>query len=135
MTLNARSVLLCAGLVLLAGPALAAPCQDGPPVIPDRFHGDWSVDPAKCGDRESGLNLSIDAGFITYFEAADAVLAVHPAERDGITLHVRHDDGEGTEETWRTLILSDDRQTLTFTHGDGPDEVVHRCPMTAEPGL
>lgn len=128
MSLTARRLLLCAGLVLLAGPALASADPDGAPVIPDRFHGDWSVDLAKCGDRESGLNLSIDAGFITYFEAADTVLAVRPAELDGITIHVRYEDYDGMEETWRTLILSEDRQTLTFTNVGGPGEVVHRCP-------
>jgi len=119
--------LLCAGLLLMAGPAWAAP-QDGPPAIPERFHGDWSGDLSKCGDRESGETLSIDAGFITYFEAADTVLAVRPAELDGITLHVRHEDYDGMEDAWRTLILSDDRQTLTFTSGDGPEWVVYRCP-------
>ncbi|MFN3560088.1 MAG: hypothetical protein ACK4UQ_12490 [Brevundimonas sp.] len=97
--------------------------------IPERFHGDWSSDLSKCGDRESGLNLSIDAGFITYFEAADTVLAVRPAELDGVNIHVRHEDYEGMEETYRTLILSDDRQTLSFTYGDGPEQVVYRCPV------
>ena len=121
-------LLLCAGLVLLAGPAVAGADQETAPAIPDRFHGDWSSALSKCGDRESGLNLSIDAGFITYFEAADTVLAVRPAELNGINIHVRHEDYDGMEETWRTLILSDDRQTLTFTYGDGPEEVVHRCP-------
>lgn len=120
--------LLCAGLVLLAGPAVAAAPQDRPVAIPERFHGDWSSDLSKCGDRESGLNLSIDAGFITYFEAGDTVLAVRPTELGGINIHVRYEDYEGMEEEHRTLILSDDRQTLTFTYGDGPDWVVHRCP-------
>ncbi|WP_439471895.1 hypothetical protein [Brevundimonas sp.] len=119
--------LLCAGLLLLAGPAWATP-QNEPPVIPERFHGDWSGDLSKCGDRESGENLSIDVGFITYFEAADTVLAVRPTELDGINIHVRHEDYDGIEETYRTLILSDDRQTLTFTSGDEPEWLVYRCP-------
>jgi hypothetical protein len=126
--LSLNRLLLCAGLVLLAGPAVAGEDQETAPAIPERFHGDWSSDLSKCGDRESGLNLSIDAGFITYFEAADTVLAIRPAELGGINIHVRHEDYDGMEETWRTLILSDDRQTLTFTYGDGPEEVVHRCP-------
>ncbi len=133
MKLAARH-LLCAGLALLAGPALAASGQNGPPVIPERFHGDWSSDLSKCGDRESGLNLSIDAGFITYFEAADTVLAVRPAELDGINIHVRHEDYDGMEETHRTLILSDDRQTLSFTYGDGPEFVAYRCPQGKQDG-
>jgi hypothetical protein len=119
---------LCVSLALLAGPAFAAAEQERSPAIPERFHGDWSNDLSKCGDRESGLNLRIEAGFITYFEAGDTVMAVRPAELDGITIHVRYEDYEGMEEKNRTLILSDDRQTLTFTYGDGPDWVVHRCP-------
>lgn len=134
MTLTARHLLLCTGLVFLAGPTLAASVQDAPPAIPERFRGDWSSDLSKCGDRESGLNLSIDAGFITYFEAADTVLAVRPAELDGIIIHVRHEDYDGMEETYRTLILSDDRQTLSFTYGDGPEFVAYRCPQGKQDG-
>jgi len=113
-------------LLSLSSPAFA---DDAPrTAIPERFHGDWSSDLSKCGDRESGLNLRIEAGFITYFEAADTVLAVRPAELGGVNIHVRYEDYEGMEEEYRTLILSDDRQTLTFTYGDAPDWVVHRCP-------
>ena len=107
----------------------AAQAQEPQPAIPERFHGDWSSDLSKCSDRESGLNLRIEAGFITYFEAADTVLAVRPAELGGVNIHVRYEDYEGMEEEYRTLILSDDRQTLTFTYGDAPDWVVHRCPV------
>lgn len=116
----------------LSSPALAS--DEPKPAIPERFHGDWSSDLSKCGDRESGLNLNIEAGFITYFEAADTVLAVRPAELDGINIHVRHEDYDGMEETYRTLILSDDRQTLTFTYGDGPEFVSYRCPQGKQDG-
>ena len=116
-------------LVTLALAGCATGMNTPDAAIPERFHGDWSDDLSKCGDRESGLNLSIDAGFITYFEAADTVLAVRPAELDGVNIHVRHEDYEGMEETYRTLILSDDRQTLSFTYGDGPEQVVRRCPV------
>lgn len=116
----------------LSSPAFAS--DEPKPAIPERFHGDWSSDLSKCGDRESGLNLNIEAGFITYFEAADTVLAVRPAELDGINIQVRHEDYDGMEETYRTLILSDDRQTLSFTYGDGPEFVAYRCPQGKQDG-
>ena len=125
-----RIVRLTSSLLVTLALAGCATGMDTPdPAIPERFHGDWSSDLSKCGDRESGLNLRIDAGFITYFEAADTVLAVRLAELDGVNIHVRHEDYDGMEETYRTLILSDDRQTLSFTYGDGPEQVVYRCPV------
>lgn len=125
--LTAR-LLLCTALAFVSDVAVAGVRQEAAPAIPERFHGDWSSDLSKCNDRESGLNLNIDAGFITYFEAGDTVLAVRPAELDGINIHVRYEDYDGMEEQYRTLILSDDRNTLSVTYGDGPEEVFYRCP-------
>lgn len=128
-----RALALSACLALgLAGAAQA----DGPqgPVIPTRFHGEWNSELDRCGDRESGTNLIIDATSITYFEAGDDVLAVHPAELDGINILVDHEDYDGIERLSRTLILSDDQQKLSFTYGDGPESVVLRCPQGNQDG-
>ena len=122
-----RALALSACLALcFAGATLAATPQAA--VIPDRFHGEWNSELDRCGDRESGANLIIDATSITYFEAGDDVLAVQPAELDGINILVDHEDYDGIERLSRTLILSDDQQKLSFAHGDGPESVVLRCP-------
>ena len=128
-----RALALSACLALgLAGAAQA----DGPqgPFIPTRFHGEWNSELDRCGDRESGTNLIIDATSITYFEAGDDVLAVHPAELDGINILVNYEDYDGIERLSRTLILSDDQQKLSFTYGDGPESVVLRCPQGNQDG-
>ena len=116
MTLTALAI----GLVLGAGQASAT--------IPERFHGDWSSDLSRCHDRESGLNVAISDNALTYFEAGDTVVAVRPAESNGIHVVVDHEDYDGMERLGRTMILSDDLQTLFFTYGDGPEWTVMRCP-------
>lgn len=134
MDMRPLSHLVCAaGLALsLVGPA-GAQVQEPPaaPEIPARFHGQWNSDLARCGDWESGTNIVIEAPGIAYFEAGDVVLAVWPAELDGVNIDVEYQEFEGTQRLSRTLILSDDRQTLSFTYGDGPETVVHRCPSEA----
>ena len=128
-----RALALSACLALgLAGAAQA----DGPQglFIPTPFHGEWNSELDRCGDRESGTNLIIDATSITYFEAGDDVLAVHPAELDGINILVDYEDYDGIERLSRTLILSDDQQKLSFTYGDGPESVVLRCPQGNQDG-
>ena len=117
------------GLVLAATSQAASTTE-----IPARFHGAWSTDLYHCDDRESGLNLSISATALTYFEAADTVIAVTSAESDGIHIVADYEDYEGGERVWRTMILSDDLQKLTFTYGDGPDGVYLRCPTAFEIG-
>ncbi|MFZ4164714.1 hypothetical protein [Brevundimonas sp. NPDC058933] len=102
--------------------------------IPVRFQGEWNSDPKHCGDRESGTNLIITDKALIYFEAGDEVLAVHPAELDGINILVDHEDYDGIERLSRTLILSDDHQKLSFTYGDGPESVVLRCPQGNQDG-
>ena len=114
--------------------ATTGAAAQAPSVIPERFHGAWSSDLYACEDRESGLNLSIDATSITYFEAGDTVLEVKPAELNGITIKATYEDYNGMETVFRTMILSDDLKTLTFTYGDGPDGVYLRCPTAFEIG-
>jgi len=97
--------------------------------IPVRFHGEWNGDLGRCGDREAGGGLTIGADFITYFEAGDAVLRVNPAELGGVNILVDHVEDGVADRLSRTLILSDDGQTLSFTYGDGPEDVVRRCPQ------
>lgn len=121
---------LAISLALAASPAASEPSS----VIPERFHGAWSSDLYRCDDRESGLNLSIDATSIAYFEAGDTVIDVTPAESNGIHIQAVHEDYDGMETLFRTMILSDDLQTLTFTYGDGPDGVYLRCPTAFEIG-
>ena len=99
------------------------------PEIPARFHGEWSADPARCGDRESGVNLSIDAISITYFEAGDTVVAVAPLPNGGVSVLVDHEDYDGMERLHRMLVLSDDNQKLSFITDDTPGDVVLRCPQ------
>ena len=125
-----RALALSACLAL----GLAGAAQADAPVIPTRFQGEWNSELNRCGDRESGTNLIIDALSITYFEAGDDVLAVHPAELDGINILVDHEDYDGIERLSRTLILSDDQQKLSFTYGDGPESVVLRCPQGNQDG-
>jgi len=128
-----RALALSACLALgLAGAAQADAPQGS--IIPTRFHGEWNSELDRCGDRESGTNLIIDATSITYFEAGDDVLAVHPAELDGINIRVDYEDYDGIERLSRTLILSDDQQKLSFTYGDGPESVVLRCPQGNQDG-
>jgi hypothetical protein len=117
-----------------AGCAGAQARAPAPPEIPARFHGQWNSDLARCGDWESGTNIVIEARGIAYFEAGDIILAVRPAELDGVNIDVQYEEFEGTQRLSRTLILSDDRQTLSFTYGDGPEDVFRRCPQTADPG-
>lgn len=119
----------------LIGLALAATSQAASKTeIPARFHGAWSSDLHHCDDRESGLNLSISATSLTYFEAGETVIAVTPAESNGIHIVADYEDYDGRERLGRTMILSDDLQKLTFTYGDGPDGVYLRCPTTFEIG-
>jgi hypothetical protein len=120
--------------LILGTASQATPVQDNSARIPERFHGAWSTDLYRCDDRESGLNLSIDATAITYFEAGDTVLKVTPAESGGIHIQAVYEDYDGMETLGRTLILSDDQQRLTFTYGDGPDGVYLRCPTAFEIG-
>lgn len=131
MTRRLAVISACAaGLALaIAGPAGARSQDWTAPGIPIRFHGEWNSDLARCGDWESGTNLVIGSPGIGYFEAGDTVLAVRPAELDGITIDVEYQEFEGTQRLSRTLILSDDQQTLSFTYGDGPETVVKRCPQ------
>lgn len=130
----ARPLAAAAWLVLAAGSASAQAQASAAPGIPARFHGEWNEELARCGDRESGTNLIIESGWITYFEAADTVVEVRPAELDGINILVDHEDFEGIERLSRTLILSDDQQTLSFAYGDGPEWVVLRCPQGKQDG-
>lgn len=123
--------MVCAGA---AQTAQAQAVDASAPLIPARFHGEWNSELERCGDRESGTNLIIDGTSITYFEAGDQVIAVRPAELDGITVTVDHQDEYGIERLYRTLILSDDQQKLSFTYGDGPESVVLRCPQGNQDG-
>jgi len=110
-----------------------SPAQDAASnAIPERFHGDWSSDLSLCHDRESGQNVAITADALTYFEAGDTVVAVSPAESNGIHVVVDHEDYDGMERLGRTMILSEDLQTLFFTYGDGPEWTVLRCPPQGE---
>ena len=97
--------------------------------IPARFHGDWSSDLARCGDRESGRNLRIDANSITYFEAGDTVVATAPLPNGGISVLVDHEDYDGMGRLHRILVLSDNDQKLSFINDDTPGDVVLRCPQ------
>lgn len=119
-------------LVMTASLGLVG-CATGPAStsseIPARFHGDWSVELARCGDRESGQNLSIAATSITYFEAGDAVVVVAPLPNGGISVLVDHEDYDGMERLHRMLVLSDDNQKLSFITDDSPGDVVLRCPQ------
>jgi hypothetical protein len=112
------------GLALGAGQSSQTPSA----TIPERFQGDWSADLSHCHDRESGQNVAITADALTYFEAGDTVVSVTPAESNGIHVVVDHEDYDGMERLGRTMILSDDLQTLSFTYGDGPEWTVLRCP-------
>lgn len=119
-------------LVMTASLGLVG-CATGPAStsseIPARFHGDWSVELARCGDRESGQNLSIAATSITYFEAGDSVVVVAPLPNGGISVLVDHEDYDGMERLHRMLVLSDDNQKLSFITDDSPGDVVLRCPQ------
>ncbi len=125
MRVKSVSLILTAALGLVG-------CATGPAgtssEIPARFHGEWAVDPARCGDRESGQNLRIDATSITYFEAGDAVVVVAPLPNGGISVLVDHEDYEGMERLHRMLVLSDNDQKLSFITDDTPGHVVLRCP-------
>ena len=57
------------------------------------------------------------------------MLRVNPAEVGGVNILVDHVEDGVTDRLSRTLILSDDGQTLSFTYGDGPEDVVRRCPQ------
>ena len=122
-----RLVLILLAMFSLAGPAAAQTTVALE--IPERFHGDWSVELARCGDRESGQNLSIDATSITYFEAGDSVVVVASLPNGGVSVLVDHDDYDGMERLHRMLVLSDDNQKLSFIIDDTPGEVVLRCPQ------
>ena len=97
--------------------------------IPARFHGDWSSDLSRCGDRESGLNLSVSARSITYFEAGDSVVAVAPVPNGGVSVLVDQEDYDGMERLHRILVLTEDNQKLSFINDDSPGDVVLRCPQ------
>jgi len=124
----ASRILALAASVCLTGCATGqAPTSSE---IPARFHGDWSVELARCGDRESGQNLRIDATSITWFEAGDAVVVVAPLPNSGISVLVDHEDYDGMERLHRMLVLSDDGERLSFINDDTPGDVVLRCPRT-----
>lgn len=131
--MNRRPLLYAASAawlaLVIAGPTGAQSQDREAPGIPIRFHGEWNSDLARCGDWESGTNMVIESPGIGYFEAGDIVLAVRPAELDGIIIDVEYQEFEGSQRLSRTLILSDDQQTLSFTYGDGPETVVKRCPQ------
>jgi len=112
--------------VLVAAPLFAWADPIG--TIPEPFLGEWAAELKYCGDRESGRSFEIQPNGIAYFEAGDTVVEMQELEPGSIHIAVDHQDGEGMERLYRTLILSDDRQTLTFYYGDGPEDVSRRCP-------
>ena len=124
-----NSVHAITALILAAPFAAPAFAETALKTIPAEYQGEWSSVPEACGNRESGARFVIDETSITYFEDGDDVVAVSRIDPNSIHLVVDYEDYDGIERLQRTLILSDDRQTLSFYYGDGPENVSRRCPQ------
>jgi hypothetical protein len=118
-----------AALILAVPFAAPAFAEAALKTIPVEYHGEWSSVPEACGNRESGERFVINETSITYFEEGDDVVAVTRIDPNTIHLVVDYQDYDGIERLQRTLILSDDRQMLSFYYGDGPENVSRRCPQ------
>ena len=118
-----------AALMLAAPFATPALAETALKTIPAEYQGEWSSVSEACGNRESGERFVIDETSISYFEEGDSVVEVTRIDPNSIHLVVDYSDYDGIERIYRTLILSDDRQTLSFYYGDGPENVSRRCPQ------
>lgn len=124
-----KSVYAIAALMLAVPFAAPAFAQTALKTIPAEYQGEWSSVPEACGNRESGERFVISDSSISYFEEGDSVVDVTRIDANSIHLIVDYEDYDGIERLQRTLILSDDRQTLSFYYGDGPEDVSRRCPQ------
>lgn len=124
-----QPVYAIAALMLAASFAAPAFAETALKTIPAEYQGEWSSVPEACGNRESGERFVIDETSISYFEEGDSVVEVTRIDPNSIHLVVDYEDYDGIERLYRTLILSDDRQTLSFYYGDGPENVSRRCPQ------
>ena len=124
-----QPVYAIAALTLAAPFAAPAFAETALKTIPTEYQGEWSSVPEACGNRESGERFVIGDNSITYFEEGDDVVAVTRIDPNSIHLVVDYEDYDGIERLYRTLSLSDDRQTLSFYYGDGPENVSRRCPQ------
>ncbi|GEM_PF-1022762 len=98
--------------------------------VPQAFRGIWATDLEECAAEDSTgkMSLTIGAQSISYSETSDAVIAVNEITPESVRLTVDHDNDGDVRRLERTLTLSNDRQTLSFTYGDAP-QVVIRCPQ------
>lgn len=96
--------------------------------IPERFHGEWHADLAKCGDGADETELVIGPDTLTFHESTGKVMASATSpETDGLTI-IAEMSGEGM--TWRRAYvfqLSEEGQVMTNVE-DGPGLSRKRCP-------
>ena len=97
--------------------------------IPAAFQGMWEMDIDDCANVESGTRVVVHANSISYFEEGDTVVSVTPRGPDSIDLVVDYENYDGSERLNRTLTLSDNGETLTFSYDDGAKYVHTRCPQ------
>lgn len=114
--------------LMLAVP-FAASASAPQKTIPAVFQGLWEPDIDDCANVESGTRVVVHANSISYFEEGDTVVSVTPRGPDSVDLVVDYENYDGSERLNRTLTLSDNGETLTFSYADGAKYVHTRCPQ------
>lgn len=99
------------------------------PTIPEAFRDKWEPEIDDCANVESGTRVVVFAQSIAYLEARDTVLDVAQVDANTIRMQAEYETYDGSERRTRTLTLSDQQETLTFSDTDGSTHIYMRCPQ------